>query len=147
MKTNGLLLDTCAVIWLSHGQPVARQAIDRIKEARQADELIGVFIMSAWELGVLVSKGRLPSVREPRRWFDEFVKVGKATIADVTSRILVDESFYRCRFTMIRRTESSLQPLGNVTWQSSRETAQFLHTPTSAMSRLSPADDTETRNS
>jgi PIN domain nuclease of toxin-antitoxin system len=93
MKTNGLLLDTCAVIWLSHGEPVARQAIDRIRQARQADQVIGVSIMSAWELGMLVSKGRLPSVREPRRWFDEFIQVGKATIAEVTSRILVDASF------------------------------------------------------
>src|SRR4051812_18358685 len=93
MKAKGLLLDTCAVIWLSLGAPVARQAIERIMLARQADEVIGVSIMSAWELGMLVSKGRLPSVREPRRWFDEFIQAGAATIAEVTSRILVDASF------------------------------------------------------
>jgi PIN domain nuclease of toxin-antitoxin system len=93
MKTNGLLLDTCALVWLSLGEPVAKQAIDRIRQARQADEVIGVSVMSAWELGMLVSKRRLPSVREPGRWFDEFIQAGMATIADVTPRILVDASF------------------------------------------------------
>jgi PIN domain nuclease of toxin-antitoxin system len=54
---DALLLDTCACLWLSHGDPLrkeAEQVIDR------AQERGGIFVsaITAWEVATLVRKDR-----------------------------------------------------------------------------------------
>jgi PIN domain nuclease of toxin-antitoxin system len=88
-----LLLDTCALIWITQDEalePAAEDAIDRAYDLRQP---LRVSVMSAWEIGMLVSKGRVPAIRPPERWLEDFAGTGTATIENVTSRILVAASF------------------------------------------------------
>jgi PIN domain nuclease of toxin-antitoxin system len=68
-----VLLDTCALIWLANGDPLAPDAVARIVEAGLG---AGVFVstVSAWELGMLSrpKPGRgsgLQFLPEPKTWF------------------------------------------------------------------------------
>ncbi|RVC76169.1 type II toxin-antitoxin system VapC family toxin [Mesorhizobium sp. M4A.F.Ca.ET.022.05.2.1] len=93
MTTDGVLLDTCFMLWLSTEQPVARTAVDRVTNARKNGGVIAVSVMSAWEIGMLVSKGRLPFIKSPLAWFEGFVQAGAATVEEVDSELLVESSF------------------------------------------------------
>lgn len=92
MNTENLLLDTCAVIWISQDEPIADAATTAISKAPQSGTL-NVSVMTAWEMGMLVSKGRLPSTKTPDRWFDEFVEAAAVTVEGVTPRILIAASY------------------------------------------------------
>ena len=93
MRTDGLLLDTCFVLWLSSDQPVARTAVEEVTSVRKNGGVIAVSVMTAWEIGMLVSKGRLPYIRSPLAWFEQFVKAGKVDVEGVGSELLIESSF------------------------------------------------------
>lgn len=93
MTTDGLLLDTCFVLWLSAREPVARSAVDEVTRVRKAGGLIAVSAMSAWEIGLLVAKGRLPYIKSALAWFEGFVEEGKIQVAGVDVELLVESSF------------------------------------------------------
>ncbi len=60
---SAVLLDTCAVIWLANGDPLAQEALAAISHAALAE---GVFVSptSAWEVGLLsrVRSGNGPAL-------------------------------------------------------------------------------------
>jgi len=93
MTTDGLLLDTCFVLWLSAQQPVARSAVEEVTKVRKAGGSISISAMSAWEIGLLVAKGRLPYIKSPLAWFERFVKEGKAEVVGVDVELLIESSF------------------------------------------------------
>lgn len=93
MTTDGLLLDTCAMIWLSQGEQVAESAKAVIERARKANVTICVSQMSAWEIGMLVSKDRLPAVKDAAQWFHEFIDVSKVSVWPLTTDVLVASSY------------------------------------------------------
>jgi PIN domain nuclease of toxin-antitoxin system len=93
MTVDGLLLDTCAMIWLSQDAQFANSAKAMIERARKAKVTICVSQMSAWEIGMLVSKDRLPAVTDADRWFDEFVERAEIDVWPLTTKILVASSF------------------------------------------------------
>ena len=71
MSPSGLLLDTCAVVWLVTGAPMARGAEARIVEAGRRNA-IHVSPISAWEIGLLsrAKAGRgLAFLPDPATWF------------------------------------------------------------------------------
>ncbi len=71
---------------------MVQDAVDAITDATQGERL-GISAMTAWELGVLVSKNRLMSSRPPLRWFEEFAAITEAEVQGVTPAILVASSF------------------------------------------------------
>ncbi|ADZ71982.1 type II toxin-antitoxin system VapC family toxin [Polymorphum gilvum] len=87
-----LLLDTCAMIWLSQGEPVADAAMAAIDAVEAAGEPISLSVMSAWELGLLVATGRIASTKPPLRWFQDFVAAADVTVEAVTADILIASS-------------------------------------------------------
>jgi len=90
---DGLLLDTCAVIWLSQDAPIAETAAEAILATRSGGADIFVSVMTAWELGMLMSKGRVASTKHPLRWFEEFVDAAGVTVLDVSPAVLVAGSY------------------------------------------------------
>jgi PIN domain nuclease of toxin-antitoxin system len=92
MRTENLLLDTCAVIWISQDEPIADAAVAAIGKVPKSGTL-NVSVMTAWEMGMLVSKGRLPSTKTPERWFNEFVEAAAVDVEGVTPQILVAASY------------------------------------------------------
>jgi PIN domain nuclease of toxin-antitoxin system len=88
-----LLLDTCAMIWMAHDEPIAIDARKELVRVRKAGGVIVVSSMSAWEIGMLIAKGRLPTTKSALDWFEDFVRYGKAGVEAATPKILVASSF------------------------------------------------------
>ena len=94
--TTGLLLDTCAAIWLANANPLPDDVTAAIVCAALAD---GVFVspVSAWEIGML-SKPRSgrPAVHflpEPKTWFANLMAKTNFRLATLTPDIGVDAAY------------------------------------------------------
>ncbi|HZL00586.1 MAG TPA: type II toxin-antitoxin system VapC family toxin [Caulobacteraceae bacterium] len=86
-----ILLDTCAALWLTDGA-ISEAASGAIAEAEAAGLAIAVSPITAWEIGMLVSKGRITLSREPVAWFDALLGAG-VELAPMAPHILVASSF------------------------------------------------------
>lgn len=67
-----ILLDTHALLWLDSGASMTREAIASIDDAAGRGEVL-VSPISAWEIGLLVRKGRIRLDLEPLPWFERFL--------------------------------------------------------------------------
>jgi PIN domain nuclease of toxin-antitoxin system len=85
---NGLLFDTCAVLWAAEGAELTESAQEAIDAAFKADAPLVVSAFSAWEIGMLVSRGRLRLPQAPRDWWDLFLTRSGTTLASVSPEIL-----------------------------------------------------------
>jgi len=90
-------LDTCAVIWLANGDPLASSAMAAILHAGSRD---GIFVspISAWEVGLLSrpKTGRNLAVRfmpDPKTWFARIMAGPGIREASLTPEIAIDASF------------------------------------------------------
>ncbi len=88
-----LLLDTCAIIWIAGGHPIAEEAREAVASALEADEPIFVSPISAWEIGLLASRGRISLQVAPEKWFERFLAAPGLFLAGMSPRILVASSF------------------------------------------------------
>lgn len=86
MSELPILLDTHAVLWVTNGA-LSSQALELLDAA-------AVFIspISAWEVGLLVARGRLALPLAPADWFNEALGAG-LTWAPLTPQVLVAASF------------------------------------------------------
>jgi PIN domain nuclease of toxin-antitoxin system len=94
---RGVLLDTCAVIWLANGDPLEEAAVVAIVHAGSAD---GIFVspVSAWEVGLLARPGtrrRVPLrfLPDPKTWFTRVMAGPGIKEAPLTSAIAIDASY------------------------------------------------------
>jgi PIN domain nuclease of toxin-antitoxin system len=94
---RALLLDTCALIWLANGDPLARTATEAIDHAGRAD---GVFVssISGWEIGLLSKprsrrSGALQFLPDPKTWFAKVLAGPGIWESRLTSEIAIDASF------------------------------------------------------
>jgi PIN domain nuclease of toxin-antitoxin system len=88
-----LLLDTCAAIWISDDQPIADEAVDALHRAHAAGEFVYVSPATAWEIGLLVSRGKLTSPMSSQRWFQRLMQAPGMRLADMPPDILIASSF------------------------------------------------------
>lgn len=54
---------------------------------------VGVSAITAWELGLLASKGRLPAATKPAALLDDILNQGGISLEPLTPSILIDSSF------------------------------------------------------
>ena len=92
-----VLLDTCAVIWLANGDPLAPSALAAIVQAGLGG-LIHVSPASAWEIGMLSRPrpGRdavLQFLPDPRTWFARVMAGPGIREAPITPDIAIAASF------------------------------------------------------
>jgi PIN domain nuclease of toxin-antitoxin system len=80
---SGLLLDTCAIIWLAQGA-------DLTAEAREAivDRPIHLSPISAWEVANLARKNRLALTMPAASWFRQLAEKMEASIPELCIDIL-----------------------------------------------------------
>ena len=90
---TSLLLDTCAAIWLAEDKRVSDQATDALNRAIGNQEPVYVSMISSWEIGLLVARGRLPLSMDPLAWFERLLDTPGVRLADISPRILVGSSF------------------------------------------------------
>lgn len=86
------LLDTCAALWIVDG--ILRKDVDEaLMEAH--DKGIDTYVspITAWEVGILMRKGRLKSNLTPLRWFERLMTAPRTLLADMTPELLIESSF------------------------------------------------------
>jgi PIN domain nuclease of toxin-antitoxin system len=88
-----LLLDTCAVIWVAEDQPISETAALAFDEAHAADQFVYVSPITAWEVGLLVARGRLTMIVKPQLWFGRLLDVANMRLADMSPDLLISSSF------------------------------------------------------
>jgi PIN domain nuclease of toxin-antitoxin system len=88
-----LLLDTHAAIWITRNESLARPAVDALNAAHQAAGIVFVSAITAWEIGLLVSRRRLNLLTTPQRWFARLLDVPGIRLAELSPDILIASSF------------------------------------------------------
>jgi PIN domain nuclease of toxin-antitoxin system len=88
-----LLLDTCAIIWVANKEPVADAFMHELRRAEQEERHVYVSPITAWEIGLLVSRGRISLPTSPERWFDALLEAPTLRLADMPPRVLIDSSY------------------------------------------------------
>lgn len=79
-----LLLDTCAVIWSAEEDGLSSQAIAAIDNHIAAGGVIFVSPISAWEIGMLVGKGRLSISENPQKWLARLMEKPNLRLVDMS---------------------------------------------------------------
>jgi PIN domain nuclease of toxin-antitoxin system len=87
-----LLLDTCAIVYVSLDEGMKEEARQAIQVAAGTDRL-RISPMSAWEIGMLMSKGRLRSPFTAAEFIRRFVDTLDAKFCELSPEILIDSSF------------------------------------------------------
>lgn len=87
-----LLLDTNAAIWLSRDELKA-SASEKLDEAARAGVATYLSPITAWEIGLLVSRNRLSLGTTPQRWFARILAMPNVHLAELSPDILIDSSF------------------------------------------------------
>jgi PIN domain nuclease of toxin-antitoxin system len=88
-----LLLDTCAAIWIAEDQPIAKEAAEMIDRAITTSEPVYISPITGWELGLLVSRGRMNLLMSPQRWFERLLQAPGLQLAKMSPDILISSSF------------------------------------------------------
>lgn len=93
---SGLLLDTCALIWIAQDAPLAAVARQAIRDAATQGELL-VSPASAWEVGLLSrARGERPASLQlspdPKTWFQALMARPGIRLAALTPDIVIDAS-------------------------------------------------------
>lgn len=81
------------MIWMAHDEPIAMEAKKEVVRVRRLGGVIAVSAMSAWEIGMLVSRGRLPTTKTASAWFGDFLLQGKVSVVEAEPEILIASSF------------------------------------------------------
>jgi PIN domain nuclease of toxin-antitoxin system len=82
---NELLLDTCAVLWLANGEPIAPEARGAITACQRH-----ISPITAWEIANLARKSRIALTLPVATWIRQSVARIGAGLPDLTVAILVE---------------------------------------------------------
>ncbi|RJF78834.1 type II toxin-antitoxin system VapC family toxin [Rhodopseudomonas palustris] len=88
-----LLLDTCALIFFSTSEDEAGEARAYVQRAHEIGQAVLVSPISAWEIGLLVARGRLNLLMSPLLWFERVMARSSLHLAELTPAVLVASSF------------------------------------------------------
>lgn len=86
-----MLLDTCAAIWLMNGDFMTPESREAIASA-QASGQVAVSPISAWEIGTLVSRGRLVLTLSPTAWFGALLSLPGVSLAPMNVEVLMSSA-------------------------------------------------------
>jgi len=89
---SSVLLDTCAILFIADNRAISPIARDRIIAAAAGGGLY-VSPVSAWEIGLLSSKGRVQFRPDPKTWFNTFAANPGIRVAALTSDIAIESCF------------------------------------------------------
>jgi PIN domain nuclease of toxin-antitoxin system len=88
-----VLLDTHAAIWLAADKSLAKPADDALDAASEAGVPTYVSPITAWEVGLLVSRQRIKLLTTPERWFQLLFDFPNMRLADMPPELLIASSF------------------------------------------------------
>jgi PIN domain nuclease of toxin-antitoxin system len=88
-----LLLDTCAVIWMTEKAPLAAAAIEVLQASNENAANTYISPITAWEIGMLAARGRLQMLIKPERWFTNLFEVPGVLLAPMPPDLLIASSY------------------------------------------------------
>lgn len=89
---SAVVLDTHALIWLMQGSDrIGARSRELIAAAAQADSVF-VAAISAWEIAMLVAKGRLALDRDVGEWLDTALSLPGLRLAALDPLVAVDST-------------------------------------------------------
>ncbi len=83
------LLDTCAVIWTAHNDPLREAAASALQDAYRRGARLFVSPITAWEIAMLVAKGKIALAQDTGLWFERFCALPSVTLAAMPVSVLV----------------------------------------------------------
>jgi PIN domain nuclease of toxin-antitoxin system len=89
---KGLLLDTCAILFVTMNDGITPATALKIDEASQEGNLY-LSPISSWEIGRSVASRRLSIATDPLRFFLDFLSGASAKLCDMSPQTLVGSSF------------------------------------------------------
>ena len=89
--SDGVLLDTCALLWLMEGAELDGAALEQI-DAAARDANLWISPMSAWEVGALSAQGALVLSTPVETWFAQILALPGTGLAELTPGIFIDSS-------------------------------------------------------
>ena len=90
--SRSILLDTCAAIWIAHGDALSPAAVEALAQVEDSGGVVALSAITAWEVGLLASRGRIVLSRDPDVWFQDLLDLGLELVG-LTPRILVASSY------------------------------------------------------
>jgi PIN domain nuclease of toxin-antitoxin system len=88
-----LLLDTCALIWIAEDATISEPATDALNKSYLSEQPVYVSPISAWEVGMLISRGRLACLMKPELWFRRLLGAPGLQLAEMSPDLLITSSF------------------------------------------------------
>lgn len=88
-----LLWDTCAAIWIYEGAQLSQRALEAIDAAHREGAASFISPITAWEVGMLSSRGRLQLLITPERWFANLFQTPGVHLASMPPDLLIASSF------------------------------------------------------
>lgn len=88
---GGVLLDTCALLWLLEEAPLETSACEHMDAAARNSNL-WVSPISAWEVGVLSARGQLVLSMPVETWFGQILELPGVGLAELRPGIFIDSS-------------------------------------------------------
>ncbi len=88
-----MLLDTCAALWIAKDDPLSKSFVAAFDEALESNESVYVSPITAWELGILASRGRLTGAISPAKIFQIICGRPGIVPAILPPSVLIDSSF------------------------------------------------------
>jgi len=88
-----ILLDTCALIFISEDQRITQKATELLNTVHSAGGITYVSPISAWEIGLLAARNRLTLLTTPQRWFSRLLAAPSVQLADMRPDLLMESSF------------------------------------------------------
>ena len=86
------LLDTCAVIWTAHDDPLREPAASELQDAYRRGGRLFVSPITAWEIAMLVAKEKIALALDPDLWFQRFCELPSVTLAAMPTSVLVSST-------------------------------------------------------
>jgi PIN domain nuclease of toxin-antitoxin system len=86
---SAYLLDTCAAIWMTKREPLAENAVAALAGARAAGLPVFVSAITAWEMAMLLARGRIRETKSAERWYDDFKCEAQIKEQPVTANIFI----------------------------------------------------------
>ncbi len=89
---TAVLLDTCALIWITEGASLRQEAIDAVGAASQGGGVL-VSPVSAWEVGLLAKRDGSVFLPDAKQWFERLLSGVGVKLVALTPAIAIDSSF------------------------------------------------------
>ena len=86
---SDFLLDTCAVIWIANDDGLQEPASSELSKACDRGSRLFISPMTAWEIAMLVAKGRVALTTSPDVWFKQFCEQPGVALAEMSPSVLV----------------------------------------------------------